>query len=251
MPMLATATLPSFQLFGSAHLTVLTLTVVLAATLVVALRRWGTQPPLLRGSLLVLAWALLLSFPAKIWAFSTLEGPLLENALPMHLCNWAAVLGFLAIVFRRQIFCELLYFWGLAGTLQAVITPNVPVGFPHPVFIVFFIIHGGVVIAAVAVVFGLRRYPRPGGALRALAWAQLYLLVAGLTNVIAGTNYGFLRAKPETASMLDYFGDWPYYILMLELAALIFFSLLALPFEFLRRLDQRKPLSLDGEPDKA
>ncbi|MGH3672893.1 MAG: TIGR02206 family membrane protein, partial [Pseudonocardiaceae bacterium] len=32
-------------------------------------------------------------------------------------------------------------------------------------------------------------------------------------NQVAGTNYGFLTAKPTVASLLDVLGPWPWYLL--------------------------------------
>ena len=32
-------------------------------------------------------------------------------------------------------------------------------------------------------------------------------------NTVAGTNYGYLNAKPAAASVLDLLGPWPWYLL--------------------------------------
>ena len=220
----------SFKLFGLDHLIVLALTVAAAAVLVVMARRQGEDHPAVHGALQVLAWLLLLSFPLKFAAFYFSGAPMNEHALPMHLCNWAAIVGGLAILTKRQLLCELLYFWGLAATLQAIFTPNLPFGFPHPIFFTFFLTHSGVVIAAIVVAFGLRRSPEPGGVWRAILWLQAYLVVAVIVNSLTGANYGFLREKPGMKSLIDHLGDWPYYILGLEAVALLSFILLNLPF---------------------
>jgi hypothetical integral membrane protein (TIGR02206 family) len=48
--------------------------------------------------------------------------------------------------------------------------------------------------------------------------------------LISGANYGFLRAKPPQASLLDLLGPWPWYILALDALAVVLFTLLYLPF---------------------
>ena len=47
------------------------------------------------------------------------------NALPLNLCDWAQGALIVALLSRNQRAYELGYFWGLGGTLQGVITPDV------------------------------------------------------------------------------------------------------------------------------
>ena len=221
---------PPFVLFGTDHVVVLVLTVVTLVVLIGIGRRLGPESRSARWSKGVIAWTLLLSYPMKVLIYWMTGTDMLDNALPMHFCNWAAVIGFVALWYGKALPGELLYFWGLAGTLQAVLTPNIPYGFPHPVFIIFFLIHSGVVVAACFLVAGLRQHPRPGAPWRCFLWAQVYLVVASLVNWTTGSNYGFLARKPEQASLLDHLGNWPYYIVSLEVLCLILFFLLNLPF---------------------
>jgi len=58
------------------------------------------------------------------------------------------------------------------------------------------------------------------------AWAAL----AAAGNALTGGNYMFLSERPETASLLDYMGPWPWYILGAALLALTLFALLDIPF---------------------
>lgn len=41
------------------------------------------------------------------------------------------------------------------------------------------------------------------------AWAACVAAV----NLVAGTNYGYLSAKPRSGSVLDLLGPWPWYVL--------------------------------------
>ncbi len=209
-----------FQLFGSAHLAVLFLTVALPFGKGIAVRRW---PDLDRGLeafgplLCVVGLLLQHIYRAQqgLWD--------IRWDLPMQLCDWAAIVFVLAWLTRRPIFYELGFLWGLSGTLQATITPNIEVDFPHIKFVYFHIFHSGIIIAALYNGFARGRGPRRGAVLRAWLWLHLYGFAAILTNYLTGANYGFLREKPFGDSLLNHFGPWPYYILVLEALALLSF----------------------------
>lgn len=219
---------PPFEPFGPAHLTVLALTVLVPAVLAWLVRRPGGaawQRPIaaalaavLVANQAVLAWqGVQNGLPWTDWA-------------PMQLCDWVTFLCAAALLRPRQQLFELAYFWGLAGTLQAVLTPDLAYGFPHPYFFAFQIAHAGIVVAVLYLVLGVGRRPWPRSILRAFLWIQVYLAAAALVNVAFGTNFGYLRAKPARASLLDLLGPWPWYIVTLEALALVLFTLLYLPF---------------------
>lgn len=62
--------------------------------------------------------------------------------------------------------------------------------------------------------------------------------VVGAINTLIGNNHLFIAHKPETASLIDDLGPWPWYILVLEGVGLVLFTLLYVPFalnDFSRR----------------
>ncbi len=223
---------PAFVLFGPAHLAALLTTFIVGWALVCYARRHpGKTRPVER----FLAVALALLFPASAWVGWKLQMLNRENAFPCHLCDIAALCGAAALWLRHQRLAELVWFWGLAGTLNGLITPALADSFPSPRFISFFALHGGVVVAAFFLVLGLGLRPEKGAVWRAFGWIQVYMVVALGVNGLTGANYGFLRSKPEQGSLLDALGPWPYYIFGLQFLALILFTLLDLPFRRSRR----------------
>jgi len=153
------------------------------------------------------------------------------DILPLHLCDLAVVVAVWALLRRSPTACELLYFWGLSGTLIAMLTPDVDRGFPDSHFLAFFGLHGAVAISAVVMVFGVGVRPRPGANLRAFWITNAYALLAGLIDVVTGENYLYLRTKPSQPTILDVMGPWPWYILAADVVAFALFWVLMVPFQ--------------------
>ncbi|WP_346187760.1 TIGR02206 family membrane protein [Rubritalea halochordaticola] len=219
----------AMQHFDTCHLLTLASIATVAILLIQGCRKLGNPA----NSLLTtpLAYLCFLSFPATLisWSLATTESTL-ENTVPLHLCDLASFACGFALLTRHKTMCELAYYWGLAGTVQGLLTPVIAYSFPHPLYLAFFWQHGVVVITALLLPLGLGWRPRKNSVLRIFLITQLYVVVAMSFNFAAGTNYGFLSAKPKTASLLDLLPAWPYYILVMEVICLAIFSLLYLPF---------------------
>jgi hypothetical integral membrane protein (TIGR02206 family) len=59
---------------------------------------------------------------------------------------------------------------------------------------------------------------------------NILLVVVYAVNRMTGGNYMFVSRKPETASLLDVLGPYPWYLLSLEAVAVVLFLLMYLPF---------------------
>jgi hypothetical integral membrane protein (TIGR02206 family) len=78
----------------------------------------------------------------------------IQNDLPLHLCDVAAYLSAVALWLRTPLLVELTYFWGIAGTANGVITPDIGDPFPSYLFFQYFIQHGAILCAALLLVIG-------------------------------------------------------------------------------------------------
>ncbi len=154
----------------------------------------------------------------------------LENIIPFHLCDIVAVTAGFALLTTKPLLCELTYCWGLSGTIQALITPNLSQDFPEPVFFSFFIHHGAIVIAALFLPLAMNWRPRSGVVPRVFLWNQVYFTLALLINFTLSTNFGFLMHPPEAGSPMDYLGPWPWYLIPLQFIAISLMTILLLPF---------------------
>ena len=160
----------------------------------------------------------------------------LQTSLPLALCDVALVVAAIACWNPSwQLGVELTYFWGLAATLQAVLTPDLHVGFPSVEFVQFVVGHLGIVLAALYLVVGLRIAPRPGAAVRVFIITVAYAAAIGLFNWLTSSNYMYLAAPPENPSLLSLLGPWPWYILSAAGVAIVLFAILDAPFRAARQ----------------
>jgi hypothetical integral membrane protein (TIGR02206 family) len=222
-----------FVLFGADHLGALLVTGLTAFTLALLVRR---NP---RGAAglsvrLGLALALFAAMAATLVRWSRDVPLTVWDVLPLHLCDLLLLVAIAALLTLHPVVCELLYFWGCAGTLLGILTPDVRVGFPDWRFLSFFGLHGLVVVAAVTVVAGFGRKPRPGAALRVFLLTNVYAAFVAAVNAAFDQNYLYLCRKPGASTLLDAMGPWPVYILVADLLALALFWLLGLPFRAAR-----------------
>ena len=157
-------------------------------------------------------------------------------ALPLQLCDVVAFVAAGALWFRQPLLVELTYFWGLAGTANALISPDLPDHFPSYLFLQYFIAHAAIVAAALFLVIGLRIAPRRGAVLRVLVLTLTLAAVDAGANVVTGGNYMYLRHTPGVASLLDLMGPWPWYIGAAAGLAVVIFSCLDLPFAISSRV---------------
>jgi hypothetical integral membrane protein (TIGR02206 family) len=137
-----------------------------------------------------------------------------EATLPLQLCDLAWMAAVLALWTHRLVPVALTYYWGLALTPQAVLTPVLGEDFPDPAFFAFWGQHLLVVWAAVFLIWERRQRPSWAGYRAAVLVTFCWLVAVFVVNAALGTNYGYVNRKPATPSILDFFGPWPVYVVV-------------------------------------
>ena len=218
-----------FQLFSATHLAALAAIIVVNLGFVI----WGKRlSPAARQSVRYgMAGILLVNeLLWHVWNYSVGRWTI-QEMLPLHLCSVLVWTGAYMLVTKNQAIYEFAYLIGIAGALQALLTPDLGLyDFPHFRYFQTFTSHGLLVTCAIymTVVEGFRPYPR---SLRNLMiWGNVYLIVVTLINFAIGSNYLFTAHKPPTASLLDVLPPWPWYLGIIELLAFAFVILFYLPF---------------------
>jgi len=220
---------PPFALFGSAHLMALGAVSAASFGLPWAVRRFATPPMQRRGGMAIAA-ILVVHEVAKICVRVGVYDHRLAAQLPLHLCGAALVLN--AVMLWRQSYglYEITYFWATTGTIAALLTPDLPYGFPHPFFFVFFFGHGVIVVGVLYATFVYGFRPRPRSIVKAVGVTLAYMAAIAPVNVLLDANYLYLRHKPAQASPMDAMGPWPWYIGWLIALGIAAFALVYAPF---------------------
>jgi hypothetical integral membrane protein (TIGR02206 family) len=239
---------PEFQPYGLPHLTVIFLTIVLPFALAAIV--WRTRSPRVEKIIIeILSAVLVLNYVVYLVFIRSRGTATWQQMLPMQLCDWGMVVVIVAMWSGNQRWFEVAYFWGIGGTLQAVLTPNLPFGFPDWRFISFFTSHCGIIIGVVFVMLTRRCRPYPMSIVRVFLWSEFYFVVTFITDKLTGFNYGFLLHKPEAFSILSFLSDsHPLYLLQMHGLALLFFLGLYAPFAIHDLVRRDSAAELKGTP---
>ena len=226
-PLLAARQFVAFEL--SHGVVVVLLAVVAAALVVVGRRHRGTPAELPLSRTLAVVFA---AFLVPVEVYRLLPGQSgVMHSLPLQLCDLAAMAVVWALWSHSRTAFALTYFWGLTLTSQAFLSPelNGP-DFPSIEFLAFFGMHSLVLWAAVYLTWGVGLRPDWRSYRIALLVTIGWAVVMFAVNHVAGTNYGFLNAKPTAKSLLDLLGPWPLYLLSALLLIATTWALLTYPW---------------------
>lgn len=219
-----------FSPYGPSHLTVVALLVVGAVALVLRGRATRRDACAVRRDRRLFALAILaFTLPLQVVALAQ-SGFDVERALPLQLCDLAALVAPYALWTQRHWATALTYYWGLTLTTQAVATPDLVRDFPDPVFILFWGEHLLVVWAAIYLTWGLGIVPDWRSYRIAFVVTLGWMVGVFGVNSVLGSNYGYVNAKPAAASLLDYLGPWPAYLAVEVVVVSAVWALMTLPW---------------------
>lgn len=156
-------------------------------------------------------------------------GESVVGLLPLHLCNIVLIFSAIMMFTGSKKLFQICYFW-CVGALFALITPDIKEGIHSFATFSFFATHFYVVYAIIYsyIYFGCR--PTLKGYLSAFLGLNVIALIVYFINDKLGTNYLFVNRVPEFSSPISYFGEWPYYIIVVELIYIIVTYLVYFPF---------------------
>jgi hypothetical integral membrane protein (TIGR02206 family) len=157
-----------------------------------------------------------------------------QEDLPLHLCSFLGLTAPLLSLTKKFVYYEVFFFLVMAGTLQSVITPDQYNYLNFPFFRYWFV-HAGLVIFMMYATFVYKMRPTLKSVWKSFLGMQVYMLLMFVLNYFLGSNYFYTNKKPDAATLLDLFGDWPQYVFVVELIVIPYFLLIYLPFYLTRK----------------
>lgn len=232
-----------FVTFGRAHLWSLVMLAVFGALM---LRFRGADDAKRRRVRYALAVLLVVNESAwHVWQYHY-GAWTLDKMLPLHLCSALVWVGAYGLVTLNPLLYEFMYFMGIAGPLQAVLTPDAAqYGLPHFRAVQTLISHGTLIVAALYLtrVEGMR--PTVGSMRRVIFGTMAYMMFVTVVNVALGSNYMWTLGKPAVVSLLDVLGPWPWYLVPVVLLGILNVLLLYAPFWWIDHRRARAAVTRD------
>lgn len=155
------------------------------------------------ASTLVISWQLYFIFTGT-WTANI--------SLPLQLCGISKILGAIVLFRFNQSIFEFILLLGLAGAMQAILTPQFEIEITTYSIIEYYMSHSMIIIMPLYLLYVL------GNRVKKRAWLYTFLLgvgtlsLVGIVNYFVGGNYIFLCGPPIAPNPL-LIGEWPYYLI--------------------------------------
>jgi hypothetical integral membrane protein (TIGR02206 family) len=154
------------------------------------------------------------------------------ESLPLQVCDLLGIIAALALSVRWRMARAILIMSTLPFVSQAVLTP---VGDQEALSLrtwLYWTFHGFIFACFLFDVIVARFRPQPSDLVKVLAFDICYVaLISGL-DVTFGWNYGYIGdTKPETATLIDVLGPWPFRIFSMLALAMLFQTICFLIFK--------------------
>jgi hypothetical integral membrane protein (TIGR02206 family) len=218
-----------FNLFGTGHLIAIAVIILLNLTFI-WLRRSQDQKLKDRVRYAIAGMLIISEGSWHIWNIAIGEWTI-QTHLPLHLCAVLVWTSLIMLLTKNYHIFEFAYFLGIAGASQAVLTPEAGIyGFPHYRVFQTLTAHGSIVTAAIFMTLVEGYRPYWSSLKRVFIWTNIYMVIVTGINLLIKSNYLYTLHKPKSASLMDFLGPWPWYLLSLEGVALLFCLILYLPW---------------------
>ena len=228
-----------FILFGKDHILAIVVVILISIIFPAYLKKTSTKTKDWFGY--ILAFTLILNELVKPYYHTHFFDYDLLMVLPFHMCALSAFSISFFLINNKRIFFEVAFFWGIGGGLMALLQPDTPLDFPDPVFIIFYLSHGSMLLAIGYASISLENRPQVDSIKRVIIVSLIVMALIYLINLLLGppANFWYLGARPLGASIMDFMPEPPRHIPIVITIGLIMFLIMYLPYWIFDRIKAR------------
>lgn len=221
--------LHAFGIFSPEHL--ITLAVIFCVCILLYVGRKRFEEPGKRNFFRFFgAGFLFVSYMVQQFWFFSQNAWSLKSSLPLQLSDLVVILAIIMLLTKSFKLFQFMYFAGIGSSVQAILTPDLGAySFPHFQYLEFFIFHGGTLIACLFMLWIYRFEPYQKSLWITSLIINVYGAMIFFFDKKLHANYLYLMKKTENHSLLDFLGDWPWYIFTMDAAMLLIFYILYSP----------------------
>lgn len=195
----------------------------------------------------VLAFAMIFSEMSYYWRLIAIPslGPNPVDHLPITVCGWAIVFGSYMMIGKSQTLFDIVYFWALAGSIFALITPTV-ITYTGPTrfrYYQFWVEHLLGYVGVFYMIFVHKMRPTWRSFIKAYVSLAVLAVIAYFANQLIGpgANYLFMAKPEDTPSILDILPpNFALRILVMASAVTVLFGVAYLPWYLMDRKQKNR-----------
>ncbi|MBJ10104.1 MAG: TIGR02206 family membrane protein [Flavobacteriales bacterium] len=160
-------------------------------------------------------------FITKNWSF--------QYNLPLHLCRISIIIGMITLWKPKQWMYEWLLFLSIPSGIHSILTPEFTQGLSTYLIFDYYFVHAALIFIPLFLTFNRGMLPRRDAWRRSFLYVQIPFVIIFLLNFYLDSNYMYLAEKPMVNNPF-LIGDWPWYIIGLELVLILHIAIIHLPF---------------------
>ena len=159
----------------------------------------------------------------------------IQTDLPLHLCHfayWFSVICLICQLYNyknKQFYFNCAYFLGFSGAFQGILTVDLTGIYTFGDMLALHLQHSFIIMNILWLIFAYRFTFNLKGVLQAFIFTNIIILFVGVINWMIGSNYMFLCSPPAVDNPL-LIGEWPYYLIALEVIFFLYGYILCIPF---------------------
>tara|TARA_B100001996_G_C18522317_1_gene539724 strand:- start:195 stop:878 length:684 start_codon:yes stop_codon:yes gene_type:complete len=151
---------------------------------------------------------------------------IIQEHLLLHLCAISQLIASLIFILpKRNFFFEFLFYCGILGGLQAILTPQLNY-YDGSLFeyIEYYVTHTIIILLPLFLYFNLNMKLSKYSWFRIFTSLNVLMIIIMPLNFMLESNYMYLNSPPEVDNPLI-IGEWPIYLLFLEIFTITLFYL--------------------------